>query len=1345
MSELRATAHPRDTMGRDAFPLTPVQEEILHQSLRQPLGAGVYLSHLILRLGGVVDDRVLLRAGQRVQARHDSLRTAFDWSGEGEPVQTVFQEAPLPFISEDWREVPEGERKGRLRGFLIADRFNGFDLTKAPLIRMALVRYGPAECRLVLTFHQIILDNRSAAVVLKEILECCQALRRNGEWSPPPAPGFGDFVLWLRGRRGAEVESFWGEYLKGFTSPTPVPPPLPPEQTGGWEKRNEPGDTVTAAQERRVLDRAATGALNRLAEELELSPRILLAGAWALMLGRHSGQDEVLFAVIESIHRLAPPELVGVGNHLGTAPLRVGLKPEGRLDRWLTELALNHSGLSSNQAASLSHIRSLSSIPGDEPLFETYLSFEEETTGASLGPAGWDGDGLEASWETRTPVPLLLSASLGEKLVLELEYDRRRYGEEAAARMIDQVETTLRSMARNPRVRLKNLNGLTGAEAQRLFNEWQPPPPPELTEARIHGLFQEAAARNPEALAVRHGEERISYGRLEEEANRWAHYLRSLGVGPETLVGLALERSIDQIVVLLAVLKAGGAYLPLDPDYPPDRLNYMIRDSGAELVVASARMENLAGLGAGRVIILEAAAEKVRELPPDPPPCRVSGENLAYLIYTSGSTGLPKGVMVEHRALAHYILLSCLPYGIKPEDRCLQFASASFDTATEEIFTALLNGAALVLRTREMSTSVKAFCGACQEWRLTVLDLPTAFWHLLAEELEPGELPPQVRMAVIGGEEALPDKLALWQSKVGPKVVLYNCYGPTEATIGATLADLTRERAGEHLPIGRPMKAVRAYVLGRDLTPVPQGAPGELFLAGPQLARGYLNRSELTAERFPVLNPAPPEFRGSDLDLGEIRLYRTGDRVLHRSDGQLLYLDRYDRQVQIRGFRVELGEVEAVLSGHPGVKTALAHARGDGSGEKSLAGYILPRKVESRERLRAELEELLAAGLPGHMRPSVLIFIDRVPLTGAGKVDYAALPGPETGSRQTPARRPGPDNRLEEELTALWEEVLGVKGIGAGDNFFDLGGHSLLAVKLISRIEKILGRSVHPLRLFQNPTVAGLARVLRREDQGTALGCLETFRGEGERPPLFFIGSSLLAPNLAPYLGDSQPFYGLNIFGLQGRDGAAPFHSLEEIAGHFIREIKRVRPSGPYRLAGYCADGDVGREMASQIIRAGEKVDFLSYVDAFWEEDHNRLGLKRHLANLDRFGRPYLCSKIRQKKRTLAARIKGRTARLEHAARRKLNLEIPLRLKTELFINRWFEALHGYRLRPYPGVTTIILADEWGGRVSQEGKRLAAGGYVLKETPGFHDNLFEEPQVSQLGRVLRECLEELDG
>ena len=621
-------------MGLDVFPLTPVQEEILFQTLRQPLGAGVYLSHLILRMGDEVDPRVLILAGERVQARHDALRTAFDWSGRGDPVQRVFAGAGLPLIARDWRDVPEEERQGRLRGFLVADRLKGLDLAEPPLVRLALIRFGPTDCRLVLTFHQIVLDHLSAARVLGEILECYRALGRDKQWSPPPAPGFGRFTHWLRHRREAGSESFWREYLQGFTSPTPMPPPLPPEQTGAREKRREPGDTITAAWERRVLDQAFTAALERTAEDLGLSPRALVTGAWALLLSRHSGREEVLFAVVESVRGLAPPELVGVGNHLGMVPLRVGLDQEIRLDHWLAGLTQDYNGLYVSQAASLSRIRALSPIPGEDPLFETYLSFGTRSLESAFGQGEDHGAGPELTFETRTPMPLLLSALAGEELVLDLEYDRRRYSREAASRIIGQVEALLRSMVRTPGARLKELSGLTEPEARRMFLEWQPSLPPEPAETRIHRLFQEAAARNPQALAVRHGEERLTYSRLEQRANRWAHYLQELGVGPDTLVGLALVRSLDQIVLLLAVLKAGGAYLPLDPTYPPDRLSYMIRDSGANLVIASTRTGNLEGLEDVRVVLLDEAGEQVRRMPPGPPPCRAAGENLALMSST---------------------------------------------------------------------------------------------------------------------------------------------------------------------------------------------------------------------------------------------------------------------------------------------------------------------------------------------------------------------------------------------------------------------------------------------------------------------------------------------------------------------------------------------------------------------------------------------------------------------------------------------------------------------------------------------------------------------------------------
>ena len=1338
-------------MSEGSFPLIPVQEEILFQTLRQPLGAGVYLTHLVLRIGERIEVPLLGESCRRVVARHGPLRTGFDWTGGEEVLQVVQREVELPFISEDWRSVPEKEQKGRLRGFLIADRFNGFDLRTPPLIRAALIRLGQSEYRLIWTYHRIILDNPSARTVAEEVRECYRSLAEGRPWEPPPAPDFGAFARWLRERRGPAQDSFWKAYLKGFTSPTPVPPPLVQKPAGAAEKRREPGDTITARQERRVLDPDLLAGLRSLAGAAGCDLRTLLWGAWAVMLGRHSGRDEVLFAITDSLRHLAPPGLNGVGNYSATVPLRASLPPRSTLGPWLAGLAADREAMRGSEDAALSRIRSQSPLSGGEPLFETYLDFEEEPLRGVPDKARGDWAGLEMSLETRTPVPLLLSAGLSRELTLELEYDRRRYGGEAAARMIGQVETILRGMVANPAARLAELPVLTRDEVGRLFSGWQPPPPPDLPEERVHRIFSAVAAAHPGAPAVRQGGESLTYAQLEERANRWARLLQARGVGPERLVGLCLERSPAQIVLLLAILKAGGAYLPLDPDYPLDRLEYMIADSGLELVVASGPAAAGSGLEsvleAGRLLIVEEQEEVLAGLAPAPPPCGTDGQSLAYLIYTSGSTGQPKGVMVEHRALANHILTSCSPYNIRPGESCLQFASISFDAATEEIFVALLNGATLVLRTEEMIASIPAFVSACAQQGLKVLGLPTAFWHLLAEELEPGGLPPGIRLVVIGGEAARPERLALWQSKVDPGVCLLNCYGPTEATIGATLAELSQERIGEQVAIGRPVGGLRAYVLDRELRPVPQGAPGELFLAGPQLARGYLGRPELTRERFPTLNPIPPEYRGAELDPGELRLYRTGDRVRHRLDGNLLYLDRYDRQVQIRGFRVELGEVEAFLSDQPGVSTALVDTREDGSGEKTLIGYILPREKGREEALRERLERRLAAGLPAHMRPSALVFIEAVPLNNSGKVDHRALPDPAPAREAGPGPAPRPLSPTEAALVSLWEEVLGVRGIGPGDNFFDLGGHSLLAVKLISRIEKNLGQSLHPLRLFQSPTVAGLARHLEREGEGPAgpePRCLEVYRAEGRKPPLFFVGSVLLAPALGPHLGPDQPFYGLNIFGLQEEGGRLGQESIGEIAARYIEEIRTVRAKGPYRLAGYCADGDVALEMALQLREAGEEVDFLAYVDSFWAEGA-ALGLSRHRANLGRYGWAYVRSKVRQKQRVIAARLGGIFARAEGRVRRGLGLAVPSRVATSLFIEAWFAALHAYQIPPYPGLLTIILASEWSGRLSPEAERIGAGGVRMVETPGFHDNLFEEPQAAELGRVLRGLLEEAGG
>ena len=587
----------------------------------------------------------------------------------------------------------------------------------------------------------------------------------------------------------------------------------------------------------------------------------------------------------------------------------------------------------------------------------------------------------------------------------------------------------------------------------------------------VHELFEEQVERAPGAPAVVFGREQLPYRELNRRANRLAHRLRGLGVGPEVVVGVCLERSPASIVALLGVLKAGGAYLPLDPVYPGERIAFMLADCGAEaLVTTRAQREQIPSHGARVVLRMDGDEHEIASQPDGNPPRTARLANLAYVIYTSGSTGAPKGVMVPHASLASYVRHAVRAFGLEPADRVLQFASLGFDTSAEEIFPCLASGALLVLRTDDMLDTVPGFLDACGGAGVSVLDLPTAYWHELATSLARRglALPQGVRLVVIGGERALPERLVAWRQAVAG-VRLLNTYGPTEATIVALSCDLEAVPEGvAEVPIGVPVTGAEALVLDHELGPVSGADTGELFIGGPGVARGYRGRPDLTAERF-VPDPRPGR--------PHARLYRTGDLVRRGEGGDLEFVGRADDQVKLRGYRVEPGEVETALAAHPGVRAVAVRPWSGGSAGARLAAYVVPARPDLTS---AELRAYLGARLPQYMLPASYLALERLPLTPGGKLDRAALPPPDTAGSLGESTYVAPRTHVEEVLAGLYQEVLGIPRVGLHDDFFELGGHSLAGVQLLFQVREVLGVEL-PLRtVFQLPKVADLATVVAR-------------------------------------------------------------------------------------------------------------------------------------------------------------------------------------------------------------------------------------------------------------------------
>jgi len=873
---------------QDVYRLSSLQEGMLFESLYAPEG-DAYVVQTAWLLEGDLDPVALRRAWEHLVERHAVLRTSFHWNGMEHPHQVVHRWLELPWIQEDWRGVLAGERESRLEERHEADRRAGFDLETAPLFRLLLVRLEDRLWSLVWTQHHLLLDGWSVGLVLPELFAAYAAFRGGASPHLPPARPFRAYIEWLLRRDPHEAEAFWRRELAGFAAPTPV--------AGAAGDRHAFGGRGRALA---VLDPAETAGLSELGRRHRLTLNTFVQGAWALLLARRSGEDDVIFGVVVSGR---PAELPGVetaiGPFINTIPLRARLAPGDRLLPWLATVQQRQLEARRFEHSPLVEIQGWSEVPRGRPLFESLLAFE----GSLYDPALGEGIGglriaaARSNQVSRAPLTLVAVPQSG-RLDLGLAWDLERFAAHEILRWAGHLRELLLSMAANPERALAELPFLTAAERQQVVVEWNDSKDSKVTrEVTLHGLFLAQAARAPLAVALVFGDERITYGQLAERSSRVAARLRELGVGPEVRVGVSLPRSPELVVTILAILQAGGAYVPLDPDDPLERREWIAADCGAALVVTEK------GVGAGGTPAVPGGW-----LP----------EALAYVIYTSGTTGRPKGAMVPHRAAVNHIRWTQAAYGLGPGDAGLLKTPIGFDVSVREMFWPLSVGARLVIARPGGERDPGYLLGLIEREEVTVASFVPS---LLAAVLDRETVPALKR--VIAGGEALSAELAERCFRRLPDAWLHNHYGPTETAVNATA---WRYRPGERpVPIGRPIDNVWIDLLDAWRSPVPIGVAGEVHVGGMGVGRGYLGRPELTAERF-VPDPRVPG----------ARLYRTGDLARWRPDGALEFLGRRDHQVKVRGLRVEPEEVEAVLSASPGVREAAVVAR-DGA----LVAYVV--------------------------------------------------------------------------------------------------------------------------------------------------------------------------------------------------------------------------------------------------------------------------------------------------------------------------------------------------------------------------------------------------------------------
>ncbi|MDO9105380.1 MAG: amino acid adenylation domain-containing protein [Methylovulum sp.] len=1344
-----AKFEPKPDSKRPVLPVQPA-------SLQSPLSEGqkglwllqklspetsAYNVPIAFRVKRQLDTAAFKQACAYLLQRHPLLRSRIR-EDQGEPYQMIPSDYALSFQEEGCDGMTEAALLARLKELCKLP----FDLEQGPLMRVQLFSCHGQLPVVLITLHHIIVDGRSAVLLIQSLMAAYDDYAQGIEPSSPPAEtGYYGFVAWerqmLASAAGQEHLRYWQQQLAGEIPPLALPTdyPRPAVQRFNGKTYEVPLSPVLAQQ------------LKALAAAQGMTLSVVFLAAFKVLLYRYSGQVDIAVGM-PTLGRPQRRYEDIIGYFINMIVIRSRFSAEQTFTDVLNKLRLTVvDGLDHAEYPFPGLVRELkiNRDPAVAPLFQVSYAYQNFVSAndasafaglemlSGIHQEGADDIGLEIH-------------EAADGYVVKIDYNCDLFADSTIQRMMQHYLGLLDAVSTAPDGWITRYDFLSATETYQLSRQWNKSPyPVQMSEKQscIPELFDQQAKKSPGHTAIQFGNQTLSYKELNKRSTQLARYLQKQGVQPNHFVGICLKRSPEMIIGMLAIMKAGAVYVPIDPELPEARIQYLLQDSQVQLLITQqALMQELApalqGVAA-KVLLLDKQRHDIAKIknPFSRLKNKVQAGQAAYVIYTSGSTGKPKGVVVSHAAIARHCLSVKQYYQLSADDRILQFAPFSVDASLEQLLPGLVSGATIILRDEELWT-VQAFKAKILEYNISVLDLPPGYLH---ELLLAGEQPldgTTLRLVITGGEAIMPQTVELWRHSAMRAVRLINAYGPTETTVTSTVFDITAaiqsQRAMTSIPIGRPLPGETVYILDGWGNPVPVGVSGELHIGGAGLALGYLNQPALTREKF-IDHPGLP---------GTL-LYKTGDLARWSEDGIIEYLGRMDDQVKIRGFRVECGEIEAALKACPGVQNAvvLSHTA---TGSAQLVAYIVP-VANGQVVDAATLSAALQTRLPGYMVPSSWVLLDQLPLTVNGKVDRNALRQLVVGQQSRQAYI-APVTETEQRLVGIWQELLGLERVGVHDNFFDMGGHSLLSVRLMAAIQQTFDCDLPLSALVQNPTIAGQARRLHNQG-GKPWTPLVSLQANGDQPPFFCVhaagGSVLPYRELALQLGGQRPFYGVESPGLNGEDVTG---SIEELAARYIAAIRVIQPQGPYYLGGGSLGGVIAFEMARQLVQIGEVVALLALFDSYtpavvlaYEQAHQLQHDDREILLLGEFARnlglydgngAQAPTASGQHASEMMAQILEQAQRLE-----LLSTDLPAGRIGQLFnvFKTHTLAMNAYKPQAYPGRITLFCT----AKQADAGGWLAwAEGVDMISVPGDHYSLLQGENAVFLANELRKCFAE---